>query len=65
MAPETRRAGRDQVALVSHKNSMETVGTAQDQIQFEMADADTELIDALSEHTEPIAADAHNTAQGI
>jgi hypothetical protein len=30
-----------------------------------MADTDTELIDALSEQTEPIAANTHNTAQGI
>jgi hypothetical protein len=44
---------------------METAGTAQDQIQFEMADADAELMDALGEHTEPTAADAHDTAQGM
>jgi hypothetical protein len=41
---------------------MEIAGTAQDQIQFEMADADIELMDALSEQTEPIAANAYDTA---
>jgi hypothetical protein len=62
MALETRRVGRDQVVLVSHENSMETAGTIQDQIQFEIADTDAELIDALSKHTEPIAANTHDTA---
>jgi hypothetical protein len=40
---------------------METAGTAQDQIQFEIADADAELMDALGEHTKRTAADAYNT----
>jgi hypothetical protein len=54
MAPETRRAGRDQVAPVSHENSTGTSGIAQDQIQFEMADA--ELMDNANdtdEYVEP------------
>jgi hypothetical protein len=30
-----------------------------------MVDTDTELIDALSEYTEPIATNTYNTTQGI
>jgi hypothetical protein len=45
MAPETRRAGRDQIAPVSHRNSIGALHIAQDQENPEFMEQDEDAED--------------------